>query len=243
MKTSKAVKRNHIFSIVLITSTFLLGVDRLLDRAAWAVPFNPPSGGAPKGRGGASRGDAVCSSDPETFIQRFTTLAPSDSNYGLTVSQRPTLFAYIPPTSAQKAFFTIKEEHGRVHHQMMLPIASKGGILRIDLPQSAPPLKLGQRYQWGIALLCKGKLRPDSPFVSSWVQRVELPTSLTGKISPSASMEQVALYGANGIWYDMLATLADLKQQQPNNSGLQSRWSELLSSAGLGAIAQETPDL
>ncbi len=243
MKMSKTTKCNCIFSTVLITSMFLLGADQLTNRVAWAVPFNPPSGGAPQGRGGASRGDAICAPDHETFIQRFTTLAPTDSNYGLTVSQRPTLFAYIPPTSAQKAFFTIREENGRMHHQMILPIASKGGILRIDLPQSVPPLKLGQRYQWGIALLCRGRLRPDSPFVSSWVQRVELPASLTGKISPLASMEQVALYGANGIWYDMLATLAELKQQQPNNSSLRSRWSELLSSAGLGAIVQATLDL
>lgn len=243
MKRFKMTRCNPLLSTALLTATLLLGVDLLPDRAAWAVPFNPPSGGAPKGRGGASRGDTTCSTDPETFLQRFMTLTPLDSNYGLTASHRPTLFAYIPPTAAQKAFFTLKEENGRVHYQTIVSIPSKGSILRIDLPQSMPPLKLGQRYQWGIALLCKGKLRPDSPFVSSWVQRVEPPVKLAGKTSQLATMEQAALYGANGIWYDMLATLAELKRQQPNNSALHSKWSELLSAAGLGAIALEPLEL
>ncbi|MGA7938076.1 MAG: DUF928 domain-containing protein [Kovacikia sp.] len=240
MAILKMAKPNQAASIILLTMALCLGGELLSSVSAWAgVPFNPPKGGAPKGRGGASRGDMTCSANPAQFIQRFMPLTPANSNYGLTVAQRPTLFAYVPPTSAQKVFFSLKEENGRVHYQAMLPIGNNGGILRIELPESVPPLMLGKRYQWGVAVACDGRLRPDSPFVSSWIQRVEPASKLVEQASQKPSIEQATMYGTNGIWYDTLATLANLRRQQPDNPTLRSTWSDLLSSVGLKEIAAE----
>jgi hypothetical protein len=233
------IKYRHTLSAILLTATLYWGGEILSSANAEAgVPFNPPTGGAPSGRSGASRGDTTCSANPAEFTHRFMPLTPANSNYGLTVVPRPTLFAYIPPSSAKNTFFSLKDDTGRVHYQTTLPI-SKAGILRIEMPASAPPLVVGKRYRWGIAVLCAGKLKPDSPFVSSWIQRVEPSPQLLGKINQSASIEQAALYGTNGIWYDTIATLATLKQQQPGDSKLQSAWSELLSTVGLGAVSSE----
>jgi len=227
-------------SVIILTAMLCMGGELASDAGALAsVPFNPPKGGAPGGRGGASRGDAVCSTNPAEFTQRFMPLTPVNSSYGLTVAQRPTLFAYIPPSSARKAFFSLKDENGRMHYQTTLPIAGSGGFLRINLPESVPPLVVGKRYHWGVAVLCAGKLKPDSPFVSSWVQRIEPSPKLAEQISKTAAMEQASLYGTHGIWYDMLTILVDARQQQPNNPALRSDWTNLLSSVGLGAIASE----
>jgi hypothetical protein len=41
-----------------------------------------------------------------------------------------------------------------------------------------------------------------------------------------------------GIWYDSLATLAELKRRQPNNSTVATSWQEMLKSVDLSAIAE-----
>lgn len=161
------------------------------------------------------------------------------SNYGLTIAERPTFFVNIPPTSAQQAFFSLKDEMGKVHYQAIVPVVSKGKVMRFTLPQATLPLVVGKRYQWGVATLCSGKLKPDSPFVSSWIQRVEPSTKLVAQITQATPIDRASLYGSNGIWYDTLTTIADMRQQQPNNLTLVSTWSELLSSVGLSEIVSQ----
>jgi hypothetical protein len=180
-----------------------------------------------------------CAANPAEFTRRFMPLAPKDSNYGLTVAQRPTLFAYVPPSSAQKLFFLIKDEKGKVHYQTTLPVAKNGGIMRFQVPASAPPLSVDKRYEWSVAVLCSRRIKPDSPFVSSWIQRVAPSANLTSQLGRTASIEQATVYGKHGIWYETLLTLAEIRQKQPNNPQLSSEWTGLLSSVGLGEIASE----
>ena len=227
-------------SAVLITTMLCAGSISLstgISRAGAA--FNPPGGSAPSGRGGASRGEIACSSNPIEFSRHFVPLAPVNSNYGLTTLAYPTFFVNMPSSSAQKAFFSLKDEKGKVYYQTVLPINQQGGIMRIDLPQSAAPLVVEQRYQWGVAILCSGKLKPDSPFVSSWVQRVLPSVSLTNQLAKATPIDRAALYSSNGIWYDTLTTLDDTRQQEPNNSTLLSTWNTLLNSVGLSEIGSQ----
>ncbi len=196
--------------------------------AGSTVTFNPPRGGAPQQtRGGASRGDT----EPQLIA-----LTPHSAS-GLTLKAYPTFFVYIPPTAAQKAFFSLRDEAGQVTYQTTLSIAdlpiASGGILRVDLPDNAPALQVGKSYQWGIALLTSGKLRPDSPFITSWIQRRQ-PSTIIADAEPS--LENAALYGSSGIWYDALSTLADLRQQQPNDVELTTIWQNLLNSAELNSV-------
>ena len=231
-------QRNNTRSIVLTTIILSVGCISLAAEISQAgTVFNPPGGSAPSGRGGASRGEIACSSNPNEFSRHFLPLTPVDSKYGLTVSERPTFFVNLPPSSAQKAFFSLKDEQGRVYYQTVLPINKQGGIMRIDLPQSISPLAVDRPYQWGVAALCSGKLKPDSPFVSSWVKRVTPSTTLMNQLTNATPIDRAALYSANGIWYDTLTTLADIRQQQPTNSNLLSTWNKLLNSVGLGEVS------
>jgi hypothetical protein len=147
--------------------------------------------------------------------------------------------AYVPPSSASTAVFSLKDESGATHYQTTMSIAQGGGIVPVTIPASARPLELGKQYRWGIAVLCSGKLQPNSPFVTSWIQRVEPSAQLAAQVQQSASLKQAALYGADGLWYDTLATLFILQQQQPGNTTLRSTWRDLLSSVGLGDVAAE----
>lgn len=233
------IRRTCVFASLLLTTSLGLGAELLASPKAEArIPFNPPSTGAPIGRGGASRGDATCSPTPSVFSRQFIPLTPAQSNSGLTVRPHPTLLAYVPPSSASTAFFSLKDENGRIHYQTTVPL-SKGGVVKITIPQSARPLALGKQYSWGLAVLCSGELGPNSPFVTSWIQRVPPSAQMAAHLSQSASIEQATLYGTQGIWYDTLATLFTLKQQQPGDVNLRSTWRDLLSAVGLSEVAAE----
>jgi hypothetical protein len=228
-------KRSHL-PVFILTSVWLgSSLFSLLPALAGsAVTFNPPRGGAPQQtRGGASRGEVCVQSPTEIAPQLVALIPPSDQI--LTLKAHPTFFVYVPPTSAQAAFFSLRNETGQVTYQTTLPIVATGGILRVDLPDTAPALEVGQSYQWGIALLCSGKLRPDSPFVNSWVQRSQPSGEMVADTAPS--LERAALYGSSGIWYDTLSTLADLQQQQPNNAELTTIWQNLLNSVQLNSVS------
>lgn len=57
-----------------------------------------------------------------------------------------------------------------------------------------------------------------------------LPRTLDGR---------VAVYAANGIWYDALDTLAQLRLSNPNDPNLISNWDILMKAAGIDEIASE----
>jgi hypothetical protein len=206
--------------------------------AAATVVFVPPTGGAPREtKGGAARGDVLCTASIEPGAQKLVLIAPATSSRVLTTLERPTFLIYVPPTSAGKALFSLKTDKNQGHYRTFIPVPQKGGIVRITLPSDAPPLALNQSYEWGFALLCGGKLRPDSPAVSSNIQRTQLEAKTMAALAGQSPLEQAGVYGANGIWYDMIATIATLRYSQPQNSALNATWNQLLQSAGLETIA------
>ena len=205
---------------------------------ASTVVFTPPAGGAPREtKGGAARGDVLCSAAGDRSAQRLVLLTPTASNQGLTTLERPTFLIYVPPTSAQKALFSLKNSKGQTHYRTFLAVPQQGGILRVTLPVDASPLDLNQSYEWGFALMCAGKLRPDSPSVSSSVQRTQLEPKVAAALPGKSPIQQAGIYGANGVWYDMIATIATLRQSQPQDKTLNDTWKQLLSSAGLETVA------
>jgi hypothetical protein len=50
-------------------------------------------------------------------------------------------------------------------------------------------------------------------------------------------LQQVAIYASNGIWYEALTTLAQLRQNSPQDATLQQEWQDLLIFVGLNDIA------
>ncbi|MGB5632306.1 MAG: DUF928 domain-containing protein [Waterburya sp.] len=202
------------------------------------VTFDPPAEDMPKRTtGGASRTISQCVNQLEYGDIPFSALLPA-STQGLTAASHPTILAYLPETDAQKVFFSWREENNQDHYQAILPIANRGGIISLNLPENAPPLEVGKNYQWAIAIMCDDRLQPDSPMVQGQVQRVELASAIESRLDNDISLNNAALYGETGLWYEMLATLAQLKTAQPNNQNLALNWSNLLSSVGLAEVAE-----
>ena len=204
---------------------------------SFKVTFNPPAGDKPKHSiGGASRTIGKCINQAENSNLPLAPLLPVAAK-GLTVASHPTVLAYLPQTSAQKVFFSWRDEHDNDHYQTILPIENKAGIISLTLPEDAPPLEVGKNYQWSLAIMCDGKLKPDSPIIQGSIQRVEIAASLSDRLNNANALETAAIYGEAGIWYETVATLAKLQTTQANNSSLTSNWQELLSSVGLEKVA------
>ena len=201
------------------------------------VTFDPPEEGEPKDTsGGASRDGGTCPQDSKALKPYVTLLMPA-TNHGLTAKEHPTFFVYVPQTSAQKAFFSLQDENNNHHYQTSLPITGKPGVVSFRLPADAPALKIGTNYKWSFVLMCKNVLRPDSPRVEGRIRRMEPNPALISQIKNAAPLERAALLGSDGIWYDTLAVLAELRRSQPDDLTLVATWEKLLNSVGLNAIA------
>ncbi|MDJ0900899.1 MAG: DUF928 domain-containing protein [Xenococcus sp. MO_188.B8] len=202
------------------------------------VTFNPPAGKRPKtSQAGASRSIGKCINQAENADVPFSPLLPVSAQ-GLTVAAHPTVLAYLPQTSAQKVFFSWRDENNNDHYQAIIPINNRGGIISLTLPEDAPPLEVGKNYQWSLAIMCNGQLQPDSPIIQAQIRRVAIAATVSDRLKNANPLETAAIYGEAGIWYETVATLAQLTTAQPDNQNLASNWEDLLTSVGLEKISQ-----
>ena len=201
------------------------------------VTFEPPKSGQPINTvGGATRGEQ-CFQDAELPKPALKSLAPA--NYqGLTVAARPTLFVHVPQTTAQEAFFSLQDEQGQ-YYQTILPLPDQSGIMSIQLPEAAPALEVGKSYKWHFVVMCDNSLKPDSPLVEGYIQRINPESALFSQLEELSPLERAAQYGKAGIWHETLTILAQLKKSQPDNSNVAANWEELLTTVGLETIANQ----
>lgn len=200
------------------------------------VTFQPPGEEIlEQSQGGASRDSGYCSNDSLSAAQSISPLMPIKTQQGMTVSERPTFFLYVPPTSAEEIFFILKDKNEDFYYQETLSIPENGGIITVQLSEDAPALEVNKNYQWTFVLACEMPPRPDSPSISGWVKRVEPSSVGITQIDSTPSLEMAEIYGSAGIWFDTLATLAQLREQQPEQYA--ATWEEFLTSVGLEAIA------
>jgi Domain of Unknown Function (DUF928) len=193
--------------------------------------FDPPGDGKPKDTVGAgSRSGLKCVQDE----QSIRPLMPK-RNYGLTLEEHPTVFVYLPNTSAKRVVLTFQDETGNSSERVFLAIASGRGIASFRLPDNQSPLTIGKNYQWSLAVVCGETLQPSDPVFRGWVQRV----ARTANSEQKSLLAQMQWYGKNGYWYDLLKVMMQVKRTQPNDASMINQWREILQSVGLGEIASE----
>lgn len=224
---------NAIGSLSLMIATMLIG------RSAQAQVFVPPPGqDIPRnGTGGASRSGNLCIQFPEAEASAhfaMTALLP-ETQYGATLSPNPMILVYLPASAAGEAFFSLKDEDRNLHYQVNIPLSGEAGIISIQLPSEAA-LELGKFYRWYFTVACDGALQPGS-LVSGLLQRVEVGSQLSHQVQElSDPLEEALFYGRVGVWYDMVAALARLRETQPIEPEINNLWQEVLNSVGLEAM-------
>jgi len=223
-KKSKSPLKSTFWLVVIFIS---LSVIPIWITAGNAITFKPPGDDAPTtSTGGASRSGGSCvASNAE-----FSPVVPK-TNSGLTLSAHPTVYAYIPETTAKKAFFSIEDENTNHLYQTTIDLPASSGVIGIKIPDSAS-IKTSKNYKWSLVMICGEYLEPDSPSVNAWIRRLE-----QAELPVSESL--VSKLATKGIWYDAISELAQLRNAQPENSQLTRSWIELLQSGGLEAIAMK----
>lgn len=227
-----------------LSTIWLLGASCLLAATpAIAVSFSSPddiSGAPPTDtNGGATRQNrSQCVSPNDSAIS--ITPTHSDLQPALTVAARPTFFIYVPPTSATTATFSLQNSSREIHYQTAISLPKTGGILSVELPQSASPLEVGKTYKWYVEIHCSSEFDPDNPIVESSIQRTMPSAELAQQLSHSQTpIEQALAYSQSYIWYDTLDTLAKARKTTPEDEILAQNWKELLNSVGLGSLVNQ----
>ncbi len=202
---------------------------QLLD---FVPPPAPKDEGAPKGRrqGGASRGS--CKN-----YEKLTALVPIQDEVvrGLTQSPNPTLWFYLPaPVSKDlEVEFVLQDQNDDfVYHTDLSFDTDAAGIVSVSVEDAEPALQAGESYQWTLSLDCSPSV---SVYVSGRLESVAPVSSVQG-LSP---FEQAAQAAQDGIWFDSLTALGELRQAEPDNPRFQQAWMNLLQQIDLDDIASK----
>jgi Domain of Unknown Function (DUF928) len=207
------------------------------------ILFKPPANDKRPNRtvGAGSRG-GQCPQDlasapvsSEMSNQRTMMALVPPSKTGLTVSERPTFWMYLPQTSAKQVVLSLQKEDASSHSQWVFPVPSTAGVVSFQPPADAPPLKIGETYQWAVVLVCGDRPNPNDPAIAAWVQRV----SPSQSIPQSTALDLASWNGEQGLWYDMLTALGQALRTKPTNPALTDVWTNVLKSEGLEMVALE----
>lgn len=236
-KSSK--KSSHFINIYL--ASLLSFISYVLPTIALAENVVDDIGKPTRTQSGATRGP--CQSKDKD--KPFAALIP-DKNPGLTVSEYPTFLFYLPPLQPEpnntpqkhKAEFILLDDKEEEIYKTQFLLSGKSGVISISLPKytTLPPLEIGKNYSWSFAICPK-----ENPLmvVNGKIQRVELSANINNQLKFAKERDRANIYKQNNIWYDALATLANLRLSNPNDSSLKTEWEKFLNDLDLKTISQE----
>jgi Domain of Unknown Function (DUF928) len=173
------------------------------------------------------------------------------SNIGLTVSESPTLFAYVSLAFLTKVDFIVlltdKEPNKleEIVYETELKV-DKPGIIAITIPATADNkqlIEVGKRYRWGFSLACNPEQNMEGygshTAFTGYIERIEAQPSLKNELANPDPMVRAIAYAKNGIWYETVATLAEMRRKAPDDATLAAEWRNLLQSQKLGDIVDK----
>ncbi|MBN3911009.1 MAG: DUF928 domain-containing protein [Nostoc sp. NMS1] len=206
------------------------------------IPPGPPPGG--RVRGGAKRSIPGCpiTKHDLTALVSFTQEANSVINvWGKTTLEHPSWFFYVPYTknSPYAVEFVLQDQDSNEIYKKAIVLPEKPGVISVSLPTTSPSLALNKQYRWFFTINCDQEKNAPPTFVEGVIQRVELNSATVKELETTELLKRYAIYAQNGIWYDALTTLAQLRQKNPKDAKLQAEWQNLLGGIHLNDIAAE----
>ncbi|MEH2247998.1 DUF928 domain-containing protein [Nostoc sp.] len=221
----------------------------------FSPPPPPPDRGATGDRGGAaSRGCGVSNKSVialvpvynETLKQGQTEAVSVTKVWGLTTEEYPSFWFFVPyqKSAINSIEFVLKDESSKLSqtlYRTTVTIPEVPGIISIRLGATTPPLQVDKMYHWffKIKIICNPQQPPEQEYVEGWVQRVNLNPKLVDSPKQGTLQQRVKLYAENGVWYDALTTLAELRLAKPEDPTLAVEWMNLLKSVDLENLAKQ----
>ncbi|MDJ0576524.1 MAG: DUF928 domain-containing protein [Xenococcaceae cyanobacterium MO_234.B1] len=202
------------------------------------ISFNlptPPSRGIPLGRhkGGGSR--SSCQD-----YQNLTALVPVNNKivWGKTIATHPEFLFYLPQGSAME--FVLQDQADNYIYRTNLQVPSENqGIFSIAIPKTATPLEKNKIYQWTLSLSCDINNPGAFVYVQGSIEKVALEPKIQTQLPTADNTELAVIYAREGIWYDAIALLAQLRRDNPNDNQINTMWSELLEQVNLTEMSSQ----
>ena len=203
-------------------------------KISFSLP-TPPSRGIPLGRhkGGGSR--SSCQD-----YQSLTALVPVNNQivWGKTIATHPEFLFYLPQGSALE--FVLQDEADNYIYQTNLQIPSDNqGIVSIPIPQTATSLETNKIYQWTLSLSCDIDNPGAFVYVQGSIEKVALEPNIQTQLETVDNTEKAVIHAREGIWYDAIALLAQLRRDDPNDEQINTMWNELLEQVNLTEISSQ----
>ena len=151
---------------------------------------------------------------------------------GLTTSQYPTFWVYVPYRSGDgySGGFSLHNRRGHTLYQTSFSLPKTPGVVGIQLPVNPNhALESGKFYHWYFTINCGSNASKPDLVVDGWVKRVALTPEHEHQINTAQP----------DIWYDALTRLATLRLTSPQDDKLKSDWNNLLNSVGLDQLDRE----
>lgn len=218
-----------------------------LNRKGGGVRFIPPplsnqagfgfdEDGRPRKREGGGSRSGECWVENKPLL---TALVP-DTGVGLTTSESPTFWFYVPYTLTPEhsVEFVLKQGETSVYQTQLPGRGTSPGIVSFRLP-STVSLDADKNYDWYFVVYCDSQNKEEFTFVNGSVRRVERP-ELKRQLESSTPLERITLYATEGIWYEAVTGLAELYRDAPQDNQLSNDWAGLLQSVGLENLASES---
>ena len=208
------------------------------------VNFPTPDVTAPDNRQSATHRGDVCPKDlSPCACPKDLSIIPliPKSNNGLTLAESPTFLAYVSHPSTEVEF-TLQADDGKGTEVYKTTFqVDKPGIVEVSIPDKGSrqkSLEVQQRYQWSFSVACN-----DDPsgnyFVKGFVERIEPQEALKNDLANPDPMARAIAYAKNGIWYDTIRTLAQMRRRAPDDASLRAEWTQLLQSQKLESVADK----
>jgi hypothetical protein len=142
----------------------------------------------------------------------------------------PTFWFYVPYTLPEEVLQLELSTGEHVIYSDKFVAPSSPGIVGLQLPKTAQPLRLNTLYRWRLTVLCDST---QGPWVFGYILREKKPKRITA----ATAMEQAVQFAKAGFWFDTLTLLGERLQQKEDDLQARTFWRELLSAKAVDLYA------
>lgn len=161
---------------------------------------------------------------------------------GLTTSERPTFWFYIPYTkdlSNSSAEFSLQDSAENDVYRNAIALPSKPSVIGISLPSTAASLEVDKTYRWYLKVHCNKEEASIPVYVEGDIKRINLDSRVIQQIKAANEPRQkIIIFAEKGIWFDALNMLAQIRISNYRDASVEEDWQSLLQSINLDNIAK-----
>ena len=153
-----------------------------------------------------------------------------ESNLISTAKSQPVFLFYLPAISeATNLELVIKDQDGIVY-RAVTPGNGSSGIVRLDLSQLTPSFKLEENkdYRWHLSILCNAENVGKTIETFGMIRHVPPGDELSASVASEPSLTQIEQLRTTALWADGLASLDQIRREQPDNLEIRAHWQDFL---------------